>query len=64
MPRKKHVQRANSKNAKKVRNAKMQRFQGEFLALILADTSKKYHGHRVLPPDMIKLVKEMVPNLV
>jgi len=26
--------------------------------------NKKYHGHRVLPPDMIKLVKETVPNLV
>jgi len=26
--------------------------------------NKKYHGHHVLPPDMIKLVKEMVPNLV
>jgi hypothetical protein len=24
--------------------------------------NKKYHGHRILPPDMIALVKETVPK--
>ena len=23
--------------------------------------NKKYHGHRVLPPDMVALVKETIP---
>jgi hypothetical protein len=69
MPRKKQVMKARYKNIKKARNTKVQRSQGELHnhsvtpALVLAEwANKKYHGHRILPPDMIALVKETIPQ--